>query len=89
MPTWPAHATEEQKATRRAAISRGMKRAWQEGRAKGNHRFPKGREAALYAQGLPKGCARFYWLARCIVGYHNPTWSSAKIIRLIKWITRH
>src|SRR5262249_55936635 len=29
-------------------------------------------EAKPYAQGLPGGCVRFYWLARCIVGYHNP-----------------
>ena len=86
MPTWIAHA-EEKKTRFREAISKGQKRAWQRGR-KGNHRFPKGREAKLYAQGLPEGCARFYWLARTIVGYHNPKWSSAEIIRFIKWITR-
>jgi hypothetical protein len=50
---------------------------------------PRGREAALYAQVLPEGCARFYWLARMIVGYHNPTWPSAKIIARIKWMTKH
>jgi hypothetical protein len=88
MPKWLAHATEEQKARFRAAISQGQKRAWQRGRTS-CPRSPKKREAALYAQGLPEGCARFYWLARCIVGYHNPKWSSAEIIRLIKWITRH
>src|SRR5262245_44603822 len=30
---------------------------------------------------------RFYWLACTIVGYHNPTWSSARIIKDINWIT--
>jgi hypothetical protein len=50
-------------------------------------RRPRGREAALYAQGLPEGCARFYWLARVILGYHNPTWPTAKIIALIRWFT--
>jgi hypothetical protein len=43
MPTWLAHATEEQKARFRAAISQGQKRAWQRGR-KGCPRFPRGRE---------------------------------------------
>src|SRR5262245_16633596 len=88
MPKWLAHHTEEQKAQWRQAVSRSAKRSWQRGR-KGNHRFPKGREAKLYARGLREGCARFYWLARCIVGYHNPTWSSAKIMKRINWITRH
>jgi hypothetical protein len=35
------------------------------------------------------GCARFYWLARTVVGYHNPNWSSARIIKDINWITKH
>ena len=65
---------------------RAKTRAWQKGR-KGNHRFAKGREAALYAQGLREGCARFYWLARAVVGYNNPTWSTPKIIKLINWFT--
>jgi hypothetical protein len=86
MPTWLAHATEAQKARFREAISKGVKRSWQRGR-KGCHRFPKGREVALIAQGLLEGCARFYWLARAVVGYHNPNWSSAKIISLITWFT--
>jgi hypothetical protein len=86
MPTWLAHATEDQKARFREAISKGAKRSWQKGR-KGNPRFPKGREAALYAQGLREGCARFYWLARAVVGYNNPTWSTPKIIKLINWFT--
>ena len=55
----------------------------------GNYQRPRGREAALYAQGLPEGCARFYWLARMILGYHNPTWPSTKIIARIKWFTKH
>jgi hypothetical protein len=38
MPTWLAHASEEQKARFRAAISQGQKRSWQNGR-KGNHQF--------------------------------------------------
>jgi hypothetical protein len=88
MPTWLAHADEKQKARFRAAISQGQNRAWQRGR-KGNHRFPKGREAKLYALGLREDCARFYWLTRTIVGYHNPNWTSAKIIERINWITRH
>jgi hypothetical protein len=56
---------------------------------KGNHRFPKKREAALYAQGLREGCARFYWLARTVVGYDNPSWTTAVIIKRINWITKH
>jgi hypothetical protein len=88
MPKWPAHTTDAQRARFREAISRGAKRSWQRGR-KGNHRFPKGREAALYAQGLRPSCARFYWLARCIGGYHNPTWTTPKIIKRINWITKH
>jgi hypothetical protein len=86
MPTWLAHATEEQKARFREAVSRGAKRSWQRGRT-GNHRFPKCREAAVYAQGLREGCARFYWLARTVVGYHNPTWTAPKIIERINWFT--
>ena len=88
MPAWLPNATEDQKARYRAAISEGQKRAWQKGR-KGNYRRPRGRDAALYALGLPEGCARFYWLARTILGYHNPKWSSAEIIKDINWITRH
>jgi hypothetical protein len=38
---------------------------------------------------LREGCARFYWLARSIVGDHNPTWSSARIIKCINWIAEH
>jgi hypothetical protein len=59
MPTWLAHATEEQKARFRAAISLGLR----------------------------EGCARFYWLARTVVGYNNSTWTTAKIIKLINWFT--
>jgi hypothetical protein len=88
MPTWLVHATEEQKARFREAVSRGAKGSWQRGR-KGNYRFPKGREAKLYAQGLREGCARFYWLARTIVGHNNSTWTRSKIIKRINWITRH
>jgi hypothetical protein len=83
MPTWWATATEAQKAHFRAAISEGQRRAWQRGR-KGNHRRRRGREPALEAQGLPPGCARFYWLARMVFGYHNSHWDSAKMILLLK-----
>jgi hypothetical protein len=86
MPTWLAHATEKQKASFRAAISQGQKRAWQNGR-KGCPRFPRGREANLYAQGLREGCARFYWLARTVVGYNKPSWTTAVIIKRIN--SRH
>jgi len=64
------------------------KAAWQNGRT-GNHRFPKGHEPTLIAQGLSQDCLRFYYLARCIVGYHNPYWPTTKIISLINWITKH
>jgi hypothetical protein len=74
MPTWGATATEAQKSRFRAAISEGQRRAW----------HPKGHEPALYAQGLPEGCARFYWLARDVFGDHNPTWTAANIIACIK-----
>jgi len=87
MPAWWAHATEDQKARYRAALSEGQKRSWQNGR-KGNYQRPRGREAALFAQGLPEGCARFYWLAREVFGYHNPTWPTAKTIALVNWFTR-
>jgi len=50
MSTWLAHATEDQKTRLRKDIAKGAKRSWQNSR-KGNHRFPKNREAALYAQG--------------------------------------
>jgi hypothetical protein len=87
MPTWLANASEAQKARFRAAISEGQKRAWQNGR-KGNYRHSRGREAALYAQGLPEGCARFYWFAREVFGDHNPAWPAAKIIARIQWFTK-
>jgi hypothetical protein len=35
------------------------------------------------------GCARFYWLACMVFGYHNSYWPSAKIIAHIKWFTKH
>jgi hypothetical protein len=85
-PNWWAHATEEQRARHRAAVSKGQKLAWQRGR-KGNYRHPKGRSASLAAQGIPPDCVRFYWLARTIVGYHNPYWTTDKIISLITWFT--
>jgi hypothetical protein len=46
-------------------------------------------KAKLYAQGLREGCARFYWLARTVVGYNNSTWTTAVIIKRINWITKH
>jgi hypothetical protein len=87
MPSWLAHASDEQKARFREAISQGQRRAWQNGR-KGNYQHPRGREAALYAQGLPEACARFYWLARYVLGYHNSHWDAAKIIATIQWFTK-
>jgi hypothetical protein len=50
--------------------------------------YAGGRKTALEVQGLPEGCARFYWLARYVFGYHNPTWPTAKIITLIQWFTK-
>jgi hypothetical protein len=86
MPNWWAHATEEQRARHRAAVSQGQKRAWQRGR-KGNYLHPKGRSASLAAQGIPPDCVRFYWIAREILGGHNGWWPIAKIAARIKWFT--
>jgi hypothetical protein len=86
MPSWWAHATEEQRARHRAAVSSGQKLAWQRGR-KGNYRHPKGRSASLAAQGIPPDCVRFYWIAREVLGGHNGWWPIAKIAARIKWFT--
>ena len=58
MPAWLPHATDEQKARFRAAISEGQKRSWKKGR-KGNYRRPRGREDALYAQASRKAARGF------------------------------
>jgi hypothetical protein len=41
------------------------------------------------AASLSLGHSRYYWLARDIPGAHNPTWSRAKLISLVKWFTKH